>query len=463
MSDALPTAARSNDPGLRALYAQESRWQAWLDVEVALARAQEELGIIPAGAAEAIAGAARLERLDRARINEGFARTGHTLVPLVWELARVVGEPHGGWVHWGATTQNITQTGDLLILRSAHSVYLRQLGEILAAMSDLADRGAEMIMPGRTHGQHAVPATFGYKVAVWIDEIARHVERLEQARPRLFVAMLGGGAGTFASLGELGPPVQAGIARHLDFGTMAVPSRALGDHLAENICLLGMMAATCGKIGREIYTLMKTEFGEVEEPVPPGTVGSSTMPQKRNPKLCQDVIALAADVRMQVPLALEAMQTEHEADRTTTLMMDAAEARAAIAMGDALARLTVILEGLRLDPDRMRANLQLGGGLIMAEAVMLQLGQALGRQHAHDIVYDAAQAAFEQRRDFSALLAADPRVTAHLDAAAIARLLDPTAYTGLCATMARDGAARARALAGSLKPEAGSVGRTMLA
>jgi adenylosuccinate lyase len=208
---------------------------------------------------------------------------------------------------------------------------------------------------------------------------------------------------------------------------------------------------------------MKTEFGEVEEPVPPGTVGSSTMPQKRNPKLCQDVIALAADVRMQVPLALEAMQTEHEADRTTTLMMDAAEARAAIAMGDALARLTVILEGLRLDPDRMRANLQLGGGLIMAEAVMLQLGQALGRQHAHDIVYDAAQAAFEQRRDFSALLAADPRVTAHLDAAAIARLLDPTAYTGLCATMARDGAARARALAGSLKPEAGSVGRTMLA
>lgn len=463
MSDALPTAARAEDPGLRALYAQESRWQAWLDVEVALARAQEELGIIPSGAAEAIASAARLERLDRARIDAGFARTGHTLVPLVWELARVVGEPHGGWVHWGATTQNITQTGDLLILRSAHAVFLRQLGELLAAMGDLADRGAEMIMPGRTHGQHAVPATFGYKVAVWIDEIARHVERLEQARPRLFVAMLGGGAGTFASLGELGPPVQAGIARHLGFGTMAVPSRALGDHLAENICLLGMLAATCGKIGREIYTLMKTEFGEVEEPVPPGTVGSSTMPQKRNPKLCQDVIALAAEVRMQVPLALEAMQTEHEADRTTTLMMDAAEARAAIAMGDALARLTVILADLRLDPDRMRTNLQLGGGLIMAEAVMLQLGQALGRQHAHDIVYDAAQAAFEQRRDFSTILAADPRVTAHLDASAIARLLDPTAYTGLCATMALDGAVRARALAERLSNGSGSAGRTMVA
>ena len=175
---------------------------------------------------------------------------------------------------------------------------------------------------------------------------------------------------------------------------MAVPSRALGDHLAENICLLGLLAATCGKIGREIYTLMKTEFGEVEEPVPPGTVGSSTMPQKRNPKLCQDIIAAAAEVRALVPLALEAMQTEHEADRTTSLMMDAAEARACIATGDMLARLGEVMRGLQVDPERMRANLDLGGGLIMAEAVMLDLGAAIGRQHAHDVVYDAAQAAF---------------------------------------------------------------------
>src|SRR5947199_118862 len=211
MSDELPTAARVADPGIRALYKQENRWQAWLDVEVALARAQAELGIIPKEAAEAIARSAQFDRLDRKRIDEGFARTGHTIVPLVWELARVVGEPHGGWVHWGATTQNITQTG---------------------------------------------------------------------------------------------------MGRHLGMPPMTIPSRALGDHLAENICLLGMLAATCAKIGREIYTLMKTEFGEVEEPVPPGTVGSSTMPQKRNPKLCQDIIAAAAEVRSCVPVALDAMQTE---------------------------------------------------------------------------------------------------------------------------------------------------------
>src|SRR3954462_5412201 len=444
MSDTLPTAARVADPGIRALYCLESRWQAWLDVEVALARAQAELGIIPTAAAAAIARAARLEKMDRARIDEGFARTGPTLVPLVWELGRIVGDPHGGWVHWGATTQNITQTGDLLVLRQAHQVFLRLIGETLAAMADLAERGAEMPMAGRTHGQHAVPATFGYKVAVWIEELLRHVERLRQAAPRLFVAMLGGGAGTFASLGKQGPPVQAAIGRRLGFGTMTVPSRTLGDHLAENICILGLLAATCGKIGREVYTLMKTEYGEVEEPVPPGTVGSSTMPQKRNPKLCQDIIAAAAEVRSQVPLALEAMTTEHEADRTTSLMMDGAEARASVATGDMLARLVEVLRGLRLDPKRMRANLDLGGGLIMAEAVMLDLGTAIGRQHAHDVVYDAAQAAFVEFKSFSDLLAADALLTVHMDRKAIEKLLDPTAYTGLCAMMARNAAARAR-------------------
>ena len=450
MSDTLPTATRVADPGMRALYTLETRWQAWLDVEVALAKAQAELDIVPTAAAEAIARAARLELLDRARIEEGLARTGHTLVPLIWELARVVGDPHGGWVHWGATTQNITQTGDLLVLRQAHRILLRLIGEVLAAMAGLAERGADMVLAGRTHGQHAVPATFGYKVAVWIDELLRHVERLQQAAPRLFVAMLGGGAGTFASLGQRGPLVQAGIAKHLGMGSMQVPSRALADHRAENICLLGMLGATCAKIGREIYTLMKTEFGEVEEPVPPGTVGSSTMPQKRNPKLCQDVIALCADVRTCVPLALEAMQTEHEADRTTSLMMDAAEARAVIAMGDALGRLGVVTRELGLDPARMRRNLELGGGLIMAEAVMLQLATTLGRQHAHDVVYDAAQAAVVEGRAFAAVLAADPRVTAQLERAAIDSLLDPVAYSGLCADMAREAAARAQCAAGEI-------------
>jgi adenylosuccinate lyase len=176
------------------------------------------------------------------------------------------------------------------------------------------------------------------------------------------------------------------------------------------------------------------------------------MPQKRNPKLCQDIVAASAEVRAMVPLALEAMQTEHEADRTTSLMMDSAEARACIETGDMLARLGEVMRGLRLDPARMRRNLDLGGGLIMAEAVMLELGGTIGRQHAHDVVYDAAQAAFVEGRSFGDLLAADQRVTEHLDAAEIVVLLDPTKYTGLCAEMAREAAVRARAAVESWAP-----------
>src|SRR5262249_33888779 len=192
-------------------------------------RAQDELGIIPKEAAEAIANQAKLERLDRARIDEGFTRTGHTLVPLVWELGRIVGEPHGGWVHWGATTQNITQTGDLLVLRQAHQIILRQIGEILAAMAELAERTADMPMAGRTHGQQGAPATFGHRVAVWTGGLRRHGGRTGEPGPRIFVAMRGGGPGTYASRAKRGPPVQAAIGRLLGFGSMTVPSRALGD------------------------------------------------------------------------------------------------------------------------------------------------------------------------------------------------------------------------------------------
>src|SRR5436305_10213750 len=189
--------ARLTDPGIRNLYKIESRWQAWLDVEAALAKAQADLGIIPKESAEKIAAIAKLELLDRKNIDEALARTSHTIVPLVWEMSRVAGEPHGGWVHWGATTQNITQTGDILVLRRVHEIFLGQIRQILKAMADLAERGADMVIAGRTHGQHAVPATFGYKVAVWIDELLRHIERMRQIEPRIFVAMLGGAAGTY--------------------------------------------------------------------------------------------------------------------------------------------------------------------------------------------------------------------------------------------------------------------------
>lgn len=435
MTDELPTASRVSDPGIRALYTQENRWQSWLDVEAALAKAEAELGIVPAAAADAIAQKARLDLLDRAHIDEGFARTGHTIVPLVWELSRVVGEPHGGWVHWGATTQNITQTGDLLVLRDAHRVLLRLIGEALSAMADLAERGADMPIAGRTHGQHAVPATFGYKPAVWIDEMIRHVERLRQAAPRLFVAMLGGGAGTFASLGAHGPRVQEGIGRLLGMVPMRVPARTIGDHLAENICLFGLVAATAGKIAREIYTLMKTEFGEVEEPVPPGTVGSSTMPQKRNPISCELILAAAKVLRQQAGLVLDAMVADFERATGPWHVEWVTVPEAFGYAAGALHQSRFLLGGLIVDPVRMARNLAMTHGLIVAEAVMMGLAPYTGRTEAHDLVYDACHAAIEGDRPLLDVLLETPAVAGPLGPDKLRALTDPANYLGAAPAM----------------------------
>ena len=446
-----PTSFRVGDPGISDIFGEASRIQAWLDVEVALAQAQAELGIIPEYAAEEIERKARYELLNMDNIREGLARTGHPLVPMVWELDRICEGDAGGYIHWGATTQNITQTGKLLNVRRAHHVFLSQIADLLTLLAALAEDTKDAALPGRTHGQHAVPATYGYKVSVWIDELCRHVERLRGCESRVFVAMLGGGAGTLASLGEIGLQIQDGIAERLGMSSMSNPSRTIGDHLTEYITILALLAATCSKIGREVYTQMKQEFGEVEEPVPEGTVGSSTMPQKRNPKLAQDVVAGAAQVRAIVPLALEAMQTEHEADRTTSVMIDKALNDACVLTGDILQRMVSLFDGIRVFPERMRQNLDLSGGLIMSEAIMLELGRQLGRQKAHDAVYEAAQASFIEGRSFAECLAEEPEVSANLTAGQIQSLLDPTAYTGVCSVFAERGAKQAREVAAALR------------
>jgi len=440
------TSSRVPEAGIERLLGTEQRWQSWLEIEAALALTQADFGMIPREAGEAIASACRIDRLDLARVRDGIARTSHPLMPLIVELNRVVGEPHGGWVHWGATTQNITQTGDVLILRKVHRVILALLGRIMTGLSDLAERSAEMVMAGRTHGQHAVPITLGFKVAGWIDEIGRHITRMREVESRLFVAIVGGAAGTFASLGDRAPEMQAGIAKRLGLAPMSVPARSIVDHFAEFVCILGLLGATCGKIAREIYTLMKTEYGELEEPVPAGTVGSSTMPHKRNPQLCQDILSISAEIRALVPLALEAVQSEHEADHCPGTLFEAI-ARASLLTGEVLERIHLIIVGLRLNPQRMQSNLDLSGGMISSAAIMLELGRTIGRQHAHDVVYEAAQASASQNKSFPELLASDPRVTAHLSRSAIDSLSNPASHTGFSARIAREQAEVARRLA----------------
>ncbi|TQM63761.1 3-carboxy-cis,cis-muconate cycloisomerase [Humibacillus xanthopallidus] len=443
------TDGRVPHPGIRDMFETPRRWQAYLDVEAALALVEAELGIIPVEAAKAIAEAADVDRLDQDRVRREMDRTSHPMMPLVVELSRAVGEEHGGWVHWGATTQNITQTGDLIVLRRAFDVIVSQVGRLLRVAADLADEHAETFMAGRTHGQHALPITFGFKAAAWADELIRHADRLEQLQPRLFVAMTGGAAGTFASLGELGPDVQQAVANRLHLGSMAIPGRSIVDHLAEYVLVLGLLATTGAKIGLEIYTLMATEVGELEEPVPAGTVGSSTMPHKRNPQLAQDVMNISAEIRALVPLALEGAIVGHEGDHAPALL-ERATRQSSILTGDLLERVHLILDNLGVHADRMRSNVDTSGGLITSEAVMLRLGGFIGRQAAHDVVYDVAQAVVVRGGTFAAHLARNPRVREHLSHGELDTLLEPSGLTGLSAQLARQGASRARERAASL-------------
>ena len=428
------------------LFSREQLFQAYLDVEAALAKAQAKQNIIPEAAAHTISQMAQISNLNMDNINQSLDKTGHPLVPLIWELDRVCGPDAGGYIHWGATTQNITQTGKLLLVKQFHQLFLEKILKLLSVLSELALNTKNYALPGRTHGQHAVPATFGYKVAVWIDEIIRHYYRFKNCEDRVFVTMLGGGAGTMASVGMEGLETQKLMAEELGFTSMSMPARTIGDHLTEYILNLAMFAATSSKMAREIYTLMKQEFGEVEEPVPDGAVGSSTMPQKRNPRNCQDIVAWAAEISTMVPMSLEAMQTEHEADKTTSMMINVAIDRSCELADKIVSSSIYIFTDLKVFPDRMRKNLDLSGGLIMSEQIMLELGKKLGRQRAHDVVYDAAQHSAKTGVDFISALNEQQEITQNFKSDEINSMLDPEQYLGLCVYFAEYFAAEAKKL-----------------
>lgn len=428
------------------LFAPRAKRQRWLEVEAALAQAEAEVGLVPAESAAAIAAHADMSQIDEEALAADERATGHVMVPLVSALAALAGPEHGGWVHWGATTQNIQQSGDTVGIRDAHRALSARIERILAVLADLAETHADTAMAGRTHGQHAVPITFGYKVAVWADILLRHRQRMQQIEPRLFVSMTGGAAGTFATFGELGPAIQRGVAQRIGLTPMAVPSRSIVDHFAEWVNLLALIAATAQSIAEEVVRLMSAEFCEVEESLADTDVGSSTMPQKRNAKTSMAIITAAAQARALAPLALEATIQAHEVDGARSAMMDRAVEQSAALLDDILERLALLLEGLRVHPERMRANLNLTRGLITAEAVMMRLAERIGRQNAHAVVHRAAVYAADTGERFEDVLIRDPAVTADLTAEELHALLDPERHLGLSGRLARETSLRVRSL-----------------
>ncbi len=415
----------------RDLWSSRSVLQSWLDVEAALARAEAAVGIVPEDAAAEITRVADAELYDLDALREEMERTAHPIVPVVRAMTALCEGEAGHWVHWGATTQDITDSGNMLLMKGSLDLISDTLDAVTGEVRRLSREHLDTVMAGRTHGQQALPITFGFKAAVWLDELKRHSARITEARPRLLVGQFAGAVGTMASVGEAGPDVQRRMMNDLGLGIPDIAWHASRDRTAEYAFLLALIAGSMGHIAREVTILQRSEIAELEEPNPKGKVGSSTMPHKRNPHISENVCALARLTRAIVVSALDGVVNENERDWTALQSEREFLARLSCHTHAALVQTLHVLQGLSVRTANMRRNLDLTGGMLLSEAVMLALGKTLGRQVAHDVVYDACMKAFETETTMKAALLADPQVAEHFDEAAIDALMDPAGYTGL--------------------------------
>jgi 3-carboxy-cis,cis-muconate cycloisomerase len=416
---------------MRAVFADQARLQRMLDVEAALARAQARLGLIPAAAADEIAAKAKLELFDLDAIRKGTELAGYPIVPLVKALGAACEGDAGRYVHWGATTQDIVDGALVLQIRDALTQISDDLDAIVRRLADLATQFRDTPMAGRSHLQHALPITFGFKCAVWLSALQRHRRRLETLRGEVLVAQFGGAVGTLASLGGDGIAVLEALAEELELAVPPIAWHVERDGLADSACFLGLLTGSLGKIATDIALLMQTEIGEVAEPHQPGRGGSSTMPQKRNPIACEFILAAAKNVRQLVPVMLDAMLQDHERATGPWHAEWIALPQAFALSAGALHHTRALLEGLSVDPARMRRNLDLTQGMITAEAVMMVLAPAVGREEAHHVVAAACHKALESGQHLLETLSAEPEVAAHLSRDQLEHLLDPEHYTGL--------------------------------
>ncbi len=432
---------------MRAVFSDENMLQKHLEVEVALARVQARLGIIPQTAADDIAaGASDAKMLDLVEMKREAEIVGYPILPLVHQIGHLCRDGAGQYAHWGATTQDIQDTGTVLQLREAFDLIeadLAALGEILA---ELSVRHRDTVMAGRTHLQHALPVTFGYKTAVWLSSIDRHRERLAELRKRVLVGQFAGAAGTLASLGDRGLEVSDALMDELGLGRPSMPWHVARDGVAEAICFLGLVTGTLGKIATDVMLMMATETQEAFEPFVKGRGGSSTMPQKRNPISCELIIAAGKVVRQHAALGLDAMVTDFERATGPWHVEWVVVPEAFVLTAGALNQARFMLSGLEVNADRMRRNLDMTSGLIVAEAVMMGLAPTLGRQTAHDVVYDACRKASQGGLSLLDALRATPEVADKLPDSELVRLTDPAGYLGEAPRMVD------RFLAGRSKP-----------
>jgi adenylosuccinate lyase len=423
---------------LRALFDDVPRTRTWLEILAVLAETQAEFGLIPPDAAQAIATTCRTTALDAAFFDEvraGFEATNHSTLGLVRAIQRRCPGDTGEWVYYGATVQDLTDTWTALVLQQVRAIVARDLQEIETNLARLAARHRNTIMAGRTHGQPGLPITFGFKVAVWATQIRRHRRRLAEITPRLNVGQLAGGVGSLSSLGPHALELQARFLERLGLRPPTISWTTARDTLAEWFNLLTLIAATGDTIGQEIYNLQRPEIGEVSEGFSAGTVGSITMPHKRNPEIAEHLGTLARVIRYNTALIAESLVHDHERDGRSWKAEWAVLAETCLAIGKLLALLRTLTANLVVYPDRMRANLEATGGFVLSEAIMLALAARIGKQSAHTLVYETAMAAHATGRPLKEAILAHPQIRAHLSTAEIEALFDYQRHTGQCGTM----------------------------
>lgn len=420
---------------MRGIWADENRVAQYLAFEAALARVQGRLGLIPAEAAEEIDRACRIERIDMARLQSQTERAGTPIVGLVSQINALCRDGFGEYCHWGATTQDVTDTATVLQIRASLEIVDAELTAIATALAALAQKHRLTPMAGRTHLQQAVPVSFGYKMAGLLSAVQRHRERLAQLAPRVLQLEFAGAAGTLASLPRLALETQAALAAELGLAQPVIAWHTQRDTIAEVGAFLGLVGGTLGKLSMDVKLLMQTEVGEVFEPFAPGRGASSTMPQKRNPISCTYIHAQVAVLRQHAASLMEAMVGDHERATGPWQIEWIVLPEAFCLAAGALAHSRSLVEGLEVDAERMRANLDLTHGLVVAEAVMMGLAPGMGRERAHDLVYDLCRVAIAERRALLDVLVDNAEIASLASREQLAAMCDPAAYLGQAGVM----------------------------
>ena len=427
------TARIFSNAAMQQVFSPENTIQRMLDFEAALAHALAAEDVIPATAPAAIRKACEASRIDQKALAAAARQAGNLAIPLVKQLTAEVAAIDADaarYVHWGATSQDVIDTGLVLQLREAIDLISVELGELADALAGLVHQHRDTAMMGRTWMQHALPITFGLKAAGWLDAVMRHQQRLHELRARIAVLQFGGAAGTLASLGNRGLPVADALAHALSLKLPHLPWHAHRDRIAECATVFGLLTGTLGKIARDLSLQMQTEVAELAEPSAPGRGGSSTMPHKRNPVACAAVLAAATRVPGLVATMLSAMDNEHERALGGWQAEWDTLPEIATLCGAALTQMRDVIEGLKVDAMRMRANVDLTRGLVMAEAVSLALATRIGKSQAHELVEAACHRAIERNLGLLDVLRDDAQVAGILSAPELEKLFEPLAYTG---------------------------------